>query len=116
CVKVIGITQSEDWDRPRADKSAWRRRDTIWIHPQYNVAQQMERIIEERAPARDAPTHRRVVRLDLESNVRYTGQAFDSRKDEVLKASKFNEDAQALLRQPTLNRTQTDALIQKVSF
>ena len=29
-----------------------------------------------------------VVRLDLDSNVRYTGQAFDSRKEEVLKASK----------------------------
>jgi hypothetical protein len=30
CVKLLGQQQSDDWDRPRADSTAWRRRDTAW--------------------------------------------------------------------------------------
>ncbi len=116
CVKVTGLMQSEDWDHGRADKAAWRRRDTLWLHPQLMVAQRVERIIEERAAARDTPTHRSVVRYELESNVRYPGRLFEDRKAEIFKASKFHEDAQLLLRQPVLNRTLTDSLIQRVSF
>ena len=33
CIKVLAVQQSEDWDRPRADHAAWRRRDTLWILP-----------------------------------------------------------------------------------
>lgn len=116
CVKITGVVQSDDWERPRADRTAWRRRDTILVHPQLNVAQKVERIIEERAPARDTATQRRVVRYDLDSSLRYPGRAFEERKDEVLKASKFHEDAQLLLRQPVFNRTLADSLIQRVSF
>src|SRR5437867_3905471 len=27
CLKIAGIQQSDDWDRPRADHTAWRRED-----------------------------------------------------------------------------------------
>lgn len=116
CIKVTGLQQSDDWDRPRADKTAWRRRDIVWLNPQLNVAQKVERVIEQREPARESATQRHIVRLDLDSSLRYPGRAFEERKDEVLKASKFHEDAQLLLRQPVLNRSHTDSLIQRVTF
>src|SRR5207244_3087055 len=88
----------------------------IWLHPQLMVALKVERIIERRDPARDAPTHRTVVRYELDSRLQYPGLLFEDRKKEILKASKFHDDAQQLLRQPGLNRQQIDSLIQRVSY
>ena len=116
CIKIVGVQQSDDWANGRADKVAWRRRDFIWLHPQLSVAQRVERIVEHRAAARETPTHRTIVRYDLDSHLRYPARLFDDRKDELLKASKFQEDTQALLQQPVLNRTLVDSLIHRVSF
>ena len=116
CIKVAGVQQSDDWDRSRADQTAWRRRDTLWMHPLLNVAQKVERIIEQRAAARDTPTHRTTVRYELDSHLRYPGQLFEERKQAVLKACKFYDDAQLLVRQPVLYRAQIDSMIQRVSY
>lgn len=116
CLKVVGIQQSLDWNNPRADQSAWRRRDTVWLFPQVNVAQKVERIIERKDPARDAPTFRMVVRYELDSRLRYPTLLLEERRKEVLKAAKFNEETQPLLRHPANQRAQIDGLIQRVSF
>lgn len=116
CVKLIGSQQSADWDKPRADQTAWRRRDTLWLHPQHNVAQKVERIIERRDPARDTPTFRTVVRYELDSRLNYPRILFEERRTEALKASKFQEEALPLLRQPAQQRQQIDNMIQRVSF
>ena len=116
CVKVACVQQSDDWDHARADHTAWRRRDTLWIWPQYNVAQKVERIIEQRAPARDAPTHRATVRYELDSHMRYPGKFLDDRKQEAVKSCKLQEDAQALVREPQLYRAQIDSMLQRVSY
>lgn len=116
CVKVAGLQQSNDWETPRADQTAWRRRDLLWLHPQLMVAVKVERIIERRDPARDAPTHRTVVRYELDSRLQYPGLLFEDRKKEILKASKFHDDANQLLREPGQNRQQIDGLIRRVSF
>ena len=114
-MKVACVQQSDDWEQTRADHTAWRRRDTLWIWPQYNVAQKVERIIEQRAPARDAPTHRATVRYELESHMKYPGKFFDDRKYEALKSCKLQDDAQALIRDPQLYRAQIDSLLQRLS-
>lgn len=116
CIKIAGLQQSADWDHVRADTLGWRRRDTLWIHPQLFVAQKVERIIEQRTAARDTPTSRTVVKYELESQLRYPGRMFEERKSEACKAAKFQEDAQLLLRQPTLNRQLADALIHRIGF
>jgi peroxiredoxin len=116
CIKLTAVRQSEDWNTPRADQSAWRRRDTVWLHPQLFVAQKVERIIERRDPARDAPTFRTVVRYELDSRLKYPGILFNERKNEALKAAKFHEDAQPLLRQPGSQRAQIDSMIQRVAY
>jgi hypothetical protein len=116
CIKIQGTQQSSDWDVPRADQTAWRRRDTLWIHPQLSVAQKVERVIERRDPAREAPTARTIVRYELDSRIKYPSLWLEERRKEIAKVTKFNEDTQPLLRQPGLHRPQIDTLLQRVSF
>ncbi len=115
CLKLFGEQQSEDWDRPRADQTAWRRRDTIWLAPQLGVAYRVERIIERRDPARRDPTHRLTVRYELESRIKYPGKFFEERQNEIEKALKFRDDAKALLSQPGPNPLQIEALQNKIA-
>jgi len=115
CVKLIGQQQSLDWDRPRGDHTAWRRRDVVWMSPQLGVAQKVERTIEQRDPLRRDPTQRSIVQYELTSPFRYPGRLFEDRKQEILKAKKFLDEATALLQEPSLNRPQLDGLIKKVS-
>jgi peroxiredoxin len=116
CIKIIGEQQSVDWDRPRADNTAWRRREMVWIHPQLGVAQRVERVIERRDPARRDPTYRSKVQYDLESQLRYPGRLYDDRKQEILNAKRLHEDAVVLLRQPAQHRPQLESLLKKVTL
>src|SRR5262249_31954564 len=51
CVKVVGVQQSSDWDRPRGDRQAWLRQDTVWMGRKTGLAARVERIIEHKEPA-----------------------------------------------------------------
>jgi peroxiredoxin len=115
CVKLVGRQQSLDWDEPRADQTAWRRRDTVWINPQLGVAERVERVVERRDPARRDPTHRLSVTYALTSRLRYPGRLLDDRKQEILKAKRFHDDAAMFLKQPAQFPAQLDALVKKVS-
>jgi hypothetical protein len=116
CIKLSGTQQSDDWDHPRADHTAWRRRDTIWLLPQLGLAQKVERTIERRDPARRDPTHRTVVRYELDSRLKYPGRLLEDRRQEILKAKKFQEDARPLLAQPAQYRPQIDNLLRKIAY
>ena len=116
CIKVVGNQQSDDWDRPRADHTAWRRRDTVWLKPKLWVAQKVERVIERRAPARRDPTQRTTVRYELASSPKYPGRLLDDRRQEILKAKKFQDDAQPLLAQPGQYRPQIEAMLRKLAL
>jgi peroxiredoxin len=115
CLKLSGEQLSEDWDRPRADQTAWRRRDTIWLAPQLGIAYRVERVIERRDPARRDPTHRLTVRYDLESRIKYPGKFFEDRQNEIEKALKFREEAETLLSQPGPNPLQIEALQNRIA-
>ncbi len=116
CAKLQGEQQSEDWDRPRADRTAWRRRDTVWLSLQMGVAVKVERSLERREPARREPSHRTVTQYVLESRLRYPGKLFDDRKQEALQAKRFSDDAGPFFKQPVQNANQIDALSRKMSF
>jgi peroxiredoxin len=114
CVKIVGLQQSEDWDRPRGDRTAWRRKDTLWLHPQLHVAQKVERVVERRDPARQVPTQRATIRYELESRLKYPGRFFEDRRTEITQFDKFRVDAQPLLRQPAQHTAQIEAMLGKV--
>jgi hypothetical protein len=115
CIKLVGTQQSDDWDRPRGDHTAWRRRDTVWLMPQLGVAQKVERVIEHRQPVRRDPTHRATVSYDLVSPLKYPGRLLEDRRQEILKAKKFQDDARPLLAQPGQYRQQIDSLLHKIA-
>lgn len=100
CIKLTGLQQTDDWNKSRADHTAWRRRETLWLHPQLLVAQKVERIIEERDPARETPTHRLTVRYELESHLKFPNVLFQERRQEVLKATEIFDEIHTLARQP----------------
>lgn len=116
CVKIRGQQQSEDWDRPRADRAGWRRQDTVWLSPQLGIAYKVERLIERRDPARREPTQRSTVRYELESRLQFPGKLFEDRRQEILKARKFHDDAALLLKQPAQYRQQLDWLAKKITL
>lgn len=91
CVKLVGLQQSSDWDRPRADSTAWRRQDTVWMTPRFGYAYRVERTIERREPARREPNQRSVLRYDLESSLQYPGQLLEDRQREILLAHSLTE-------------------------
>ncbi|MCI0641147.1 MAG: peroxiredoxin family protein [Gemmataceae bacterium] len=116
CTKLVGLQQSEDWDQPRADRKAWRRRDTVWLSPTLGVAQKVERVIEHRDPARRVPTHRTTAVYELHSPLKYTGRFFEDRRQEILMAKRFQDEAKPLLAQPSQYRGQIETLVRRVQF
>jgi peroxiredoxin len=116
CVKLAAQQQSADWDRPRGDHTAWRRRDTVWLAPQLGVAYRVERIIERREPNRRDPTHRLEARYELDSRLRYPGKLFDDRRHEIMKALQFRDEAAKPLAEPASYRPQIEILLKKVAY
>jgi peroxiredoxin len=116
CLKLIGEQQSDDWDRPRPDHTAWRRRDTVWILPQLGIPTRVERVLERRDPARRNPSFVAEAQYDLSSQLRYPGKLYDDRADEIHKAERFLQEARALWQKPAQYRLQLDALLKKIQF
>jgi peroxiredoxin len=114
CFKLVGQQQSDDWDRPRADRAAWRRRDTLWLSPQLFVAQKVERVIERRDPLRPQPTQRSTVRYELESRLRYPGKLFEDRRQEIGKAQQFHDEAAEWFKQPAQHRLEIDNALRRI--
>jgi peroxiredoxin len=100
CLRIEGLQQSEDWDRPRADRTAWRRRDLLWIAPDSGITYRVERTIERREPARREATQRSVTRYNLESRVLYPDALLEDRRREILLAKNLGKTAEPFLREP----------------
>jgi peroxiredoxin len=100
CYKLIGEQKSEDWDHPRADHTAWHRQETVWLMPQLGLAYRLEREILQREPAHREATQRSLLRLEMESCFQLSGQAGDSRRQEVTQALAFRDSLAPLLTQP----------------
>jgi len=115
CVKLVGLQQSDDWDRPRADRSAWRRQDTVWIATRTGLAVKLERVIEQRAPARQEVSQRSVLSCDLATSLQYNGQMAMDRRQEVQQALALRLAAAPLLPAPAKSGKQLAALLRKIN-
>jgi hypothetical protein len=114
CVKLLGTQQSDDWDKPRADRTAWLRRDTVWLDPVVGVARRLERVIERRAPAHQESTSKSVLRYDLESSLLYPRQTFEDRRNEIQRARVFADALAPILPDPAGHEAPLDALVAKI--
>jgi hypothetical protein len=113
----VGVQQSDDWDQPRADRTAWRRTDTVWVAARLGLAYRVERVIERREPLRREPTHRSTTRYELESNIQYPGQLFEDRRREIQQARGFFQTAAPLLpKAGQVGPQPFDGLLAKITF
>jgi hypothetical protein len=116
CVKLAGLQQSEDWDHPRADRTAWRRQDLVWLAPHLGVACRVERLIERRDPARQQPTYRCKVHYELSGRpLPFPGKFFEDRQAEILIAKRFQDDAVALFQKSVESDASLEALRRKIA-
>lgn len=114
CLKLIGEQKSADWDHPRGDRSAWLRKETVWLSPQLGLAARLEREILLREPAQREATQRSRLRLELESPFQLSSQASDSRRQEVTQALAFRDSLAPLLKQPTRYGPHLSALLRRI--
>lgn len=114
CVKVAGVQKSPDWERPRADSTAWERKDLILFSPLAGYTYQVERVILRRDPARQQPTHRYTVRYELGDRPTFPGKLYENRRQEIQQACKFQQEAQQYMQQPTLYGNQIDLLLRRI--
>lgn len=115
-LKVAGVQQSDDWDRPRADRIAWRRIDTVWLVPRTGMACRVERVIEKREPAHRLPTMRSVLRYDQESTLQYPGPLSEDRRQEITQALTLRSSASPLLPTAQRNEKALATLVRKIEY
>jgi peroxiredoxin len=116
CLKLVGVQQSDEWDRPRADRPAWRRQDTVWVAPRLGIAYKVERVIERREPAQDRPTQRSVLRYDLDSGLQLSGRYADDCRQEIARALALRDRAAPLLPTPARYAPNLAALLKEIDY
>jgi len=117
CIQLRGVQQSDDWDNPRADRIAWRRRDMVWVAVGSGLTCRVERIIERREAAHTEPMQRLSVTYDLESRLTYPGQLYEDRFREITQARTLGEAAAPYLRDWTAaGQRPLEAILSKIAY
>jgi peroxiredoxin len=114
CVKLVAVQQSDDWDRPRADRPAWRRVETVWVSPRTGLATRVERVIEQREPARTEVARKSVLRYELDSDLVYPARLAEDRRQEIQQAFGFRDAAAPMLTEPGKYAKQIPALQKRI--
>lgn len=114
CVKLEGKQQSPDWRSPRADSVAWKRVDHVWLAPQTGVVYRVQRVIEQRQPARTRPTRRFRISYDLDRNWIYPRRLFQNYRQELLQVARFHAEADRLVRRPNFYRNELERKRQQI--
>ena len=99
CYKITAAQQTEDWDKPRPDRSDWRRADTLWISAKHGYAARIERVIEKRDPQTGDLGFRSKLACDQIGTMRYPERFGDDRRDEIIGAANFMAQLEQLLPQ-----------------
>jgi peroxiredoxin len=117
CVQLKGVQQSDDWDNPRADRIAWRRRDTVWVAVDTGLTCRVERTIERREASHTDPMQRLSVTYDLESRLTYPGRLYEDRFREISQARALSEAAAPYLREWTAQGERPlQAILGKIAY
>src|SRR5262249_32797027 len=114
CQKLIGVQQSADWERPRGDRAAWRRTDTIWVAPRLGVACQGKRMIERRLAGHTTPTQQSVLQYTLQSSLQYPAGLVDAPRHDIEQAGLFLAAARPYLSQPARFGQELTALLERL--
>lgn len=115
CVVIEGTQTPPEWDKPRADRQAWRRKARAWISTTTGLVHRLEKSYERRDAARDYVSLRTTFRMELDSTLGYPGQLFEDRKREVLMAFQTQEETLSQVDEATRNPRAYDALVRQIN-
>jgi peroxiredoxin len=115
CVKVVGLQQSDEWERGRADRGAWKRVESVWIDPSAGHAVRVERTIWQREPARREISSAGTLRLDLDSSMKKPAYLTEPSRVEIARALEFRKRALPLLPNPTATHKELVALQRRIA-
>lgn len=115
CLRLECIQQSDDWEEPRGDRTAWRRRDIVWVLPALGIAARVERTLERREPARREPTWRSETRFELESQVVYPGRLLEDREREITQFRSLADAVAPALRRPEASAGACEAALARIA-
>jgi peroxiredoxin len=116
CVKLVGLQQTDDWDRPRADRGSWRRQEAVWIGSRTGVAARVERVIEQREPACREVARKSVLRYELESHTALPSQLAQDHRQEILQVLALREEAAPMLAAPSRYAQPLEAMHRKIGY
>jgi peroxiredoxin len=116
CVKFVGVQETDSWERPRADRGAWRRREVVWMSPRTGLAVRVERTIEQREPASREVSRRSVLRYDLESSTPLPGQLAADRRQDILQALALRDAAVPMLAAPSRYTRELEGIHRKIAY
>src|SRR5262249_49861463 len=117
CLRIVATQQSEDWDRPRADRTAWRREDSVWLSVRGDYACRVERTVLRREPARQEPTQRSVIKYELQPSFVYPQHHYEDYRREILFAHSLEQSLAALLPKATQVGPQPfEAILAKIAY
>jgi hypothetical protein len=117
CLRLEGLQQSHDWGQPRADRSAWRRLDKVWLAPDSGVVIKLERVLEKTEPAHQEPSQRSVVEYQLQDNMEYRNQLFEDRHYEIQMARRMKQELAAAVASPAkASKLPFDRIVAQISY
>lgn len=83
CVCIRSVQESEDWQRPRADQTAWQIKEQVYVSSRTGYTHRLERTLVRRSPARQEPDYQATTVFDLESCLTYDGSFLSQRRRDV---------------------------------
>ena len=110
CLKIVGQQRIRRLGPAARTPTAWRRRDVVWMVPQYGVAYRVERTIERREPARREPTHRSLAQYELDSPFKYTGRLFEDAARRSPRPRSFRKTRRRSFSQPAALQGEIEVL------
>ncbi len=95
CYSLHTQQQNEDWDK-LTGKTGWRIRENIWLSASHGYATKFERTYERKDPTTAEVRFRTKVVLSQAGQLRYSGRAYDERREEISTGVVLTEEFEKL--------------------
>ena len=100
CLKVVGVQQTDDWNKFTSETTAWRRGETIWVSAKHGYAARIERITEKRDPQSGELGFRSKLSYEQVGYMRYPDRFGEDRRAEIALAAQLGADFEHAVADP----------------
>jgi hypothetical protein len=97
CHLISTQQQSEDWGDTVRGRMTWRIQENIWYSTAHGFSMKMERIFERKDANTSEVTFRTKLNYEHTGQLRYSGRAYDERREEITMAKTLDEDYEKIV-------------------